>query len=719
MTVPLFRLAPYVMAVFIAAVAAAFPAPAARSQETPPTPADIPINFVADQLDVDRNLGIVTARGNVEVNRDDRTLLADTISYNQKKDLLTASGNITLLEPTGDVVFAQHMEITGDLKNGIISDIRMILSDRSRVAASGGRRVNGDLELRNAVYSPCNLCPDDPDRPPLWQVKAVKVYHDKSRRMIEYSDAWIEVSGVPVFYTPFLAHPDPTVERESGFLAPQVGASSDLGFIAKTPYFVAIDDQRDATITPVYYGETGPALEAEYRQRFFDGKLDIDGSILNDDTEDVRGHLTADTQFDIDRSWRWGFETKMVSDDTYLRRYGFQIPDDTLTTTLFTEGFRGRNYARVEGFHFRGLEQGDDEDVTPLVLPLASFQHVGEPDRHGGQYLMDASLASITRSNGADSNRLSIHPAWRNRYISPVGEVYALTFKLRGDMYYATDHTPTGETSEFEGVTGRLFPQAKLDWSLPLVRKGENFHQVIEPITSLILAPNGSNPTDIPNLDSVDVSFNETSLFADNRFAGTDRVDSGSRVDYGLHWGVTGKGGGKTSVLVGQSFRFRDDSTFNEGSGLEDRASDIVGKLTVSPTSYLDMTYRAQLDPSDARLRRNELRFGVGPSSLRFTADYRDLAALGSTEFGGREDASFGVSSQIDRFWRVDASTLQDIDESQTRNIRMGLTYEDECFIARTEFSRSFFRDRDLQPAETIMLRISLKTLGNLQTALF
>ena len=712
------RFACRLLAALAVLLATSYASAATQSSDQPATP-EVPINFSADELNVDRELGIVTARGNVEVNREDRTLLADTISYNQKSDILTASGNITLLEPTGDVVFAQHMEITGDLKNGVIADIGIILSDRSRVAASGGRRINDDLELRNAVYSPCNLCPDEPDRPPLWQVKAVKVYHDKSRRMIEYSDAWIEVSGVPVFYTPFLAHPDPTVDRESGFLAPQVGASTDLGFITKTPYFLVIDDQSDATITPAYYGESGPALEGEYRHRFHDGKLDLDGSIVNDEAEDVRGHLTAETQFDIDTTWRWGFDTALVSDDTYLRRYSFPIPDDTLTTTLYTEGFRGRNYARLEGFHFRGLEQGDDEDGTPLVLPLASYQHVGKPDSHGGQYLLDASFASITRSSGSDSNRFSLHPAWRNRYIAPSGEVYALSLKLRGDIYYAANHIPTGESSETDGVAGRLFPQAKLDWSYPLVRQSNNIHQVIEPITSLILAPNGSNPSDIPNLDSVEVSFNETSLFSENRFAGTDRVDSGSRIDYGVHWGVTGKNGGKTSVIVGQSIRLRDDDTFEEGSGLEDNVSDVVGKLSVSPGAYIDMSYRAQVDPSDGRFKRNELGLGLGTEALRFNLDYRNLTALGSSEFGGREDASIGMTSQLDRFWRLDASTLQDIDDSQTRNLRMGLTYEDECLVARTEFTRSFFRDRDLQPVDTVMLRISLKTLGNLQTAVF
>ena len=198
---------------------------------------EAPISFSSDQMDMDNDLGIITARGNVEVVHEDRTLIADVISYNQKLDVLTATGNVTMLEPSGDVMFAARMELDGDFKNGIVNDIRMILSDRSRLAANGGRRIDGDLDLRKAVYSPCNLCADDPTRPPLWQIKAIRVFHDSSRKVVEYTDAWLEIAGVPVLYTPFLTHPDPTVKRESGLLTPIFGSSSDLGTTFKTPYF--------------------------------------------------------------------------------------------------------------------------------------------------------------------------------------------------------------------------------------------------------------------------------------------------------------------------------------------------------------------------------------------------------------------------------------------------------------------------------------------------
>ncbi|MEL0107198.1 MAG: LptA/OstA family protein, partial [Rhodospirillaceae bacterium] len=200
-------------AYFLFAFLWATPLTAAEQKKEPLT------TFSADRVRYDRELSVITATGNVEVIRASRTLRADTLSYNQKTDVVTASGNIALAEPSGEVMFAQYMELTGDFKDGIVEDIGILLSDGARFAAAGARRSNANIfELRNAVYSPCNLCEEDPTRPPLWQIKASKVVHDKNRQQIEYSDAWLEVFGVPVFYTPYLAHPDPTVKRRSGFM---------------------------------------------------------------------------------------------------------------------------------------------------------------------------------------------------------------------------------------------------------------------------------------------------------------------------------------------------------------------------------------------------------------------------------------------------------------------------------------------------------------------
>ena len=115
------------------------------------------VRFSADEMEHDRDLDITTARGNVKIFNQGRILSADVVVYNRKQDLVSASSNIILLEPTGEVLFAEFMELSGDLKDGIIADFRAILKDGSLVAASGGRRTNANkLEMRNAVY--CYFC---------------------------------------------------------------------------------------------------------------------------------------------------------------------------------------------------------------------------------------------------------------------------------------------------------------------------------------------------------------------------------------------------------------------------------------------------------------------------------------------------------------------------------------------------------------------------------
>ena len=79
----------------------------------------------------------------------------------------------------------------------------MLLADRSRLAANTARRTNGNrTELKRGVYSPCDLCRDDPSAPPMWQLKAREIDHDKELQLVEFRDAVMEIDGWPVFYYP-------------------------------------------------------------------------------------------------------------------------------------------------------------------------------------------------------------------------------------------------------------------------------------------------------------------------------------------------------------------------------------------------------------------------------------------------------------------------------------------------------------------------------------
>lgn len=691
-----------------------------------------PFLLKADDLTFDDNLGLVVARGNVEISQNNRVLMADTVTYNQKTDVMTASGNVSLMESTGEVTFAEYAEFTDDLKNGVVDSIRMLLADNSRLAANGGRRIGGvTTEMSKAVYSPCDLCKSDPTKAPLWQVKAVRITHDSVSKDVEYRDASLEIYGIPVGYLPYFSHPDPTVKRRSGFLAPSYGTSTDLGTFIRTPYYWAINDHQDATFSPMYTTDQGLVMAGEYRQRLTNGQFQFSGSYTHPTDPppgaENRGHIRGRGRFDIDDTWRSGFDVLRSTDDTYLRRYKFPAgenlfgsADKALTSTAFVEGFMRRNYARATAYSYQGLRATDDPGKTPLILPLAEYSFRGEPDRHGGRFNIDTSILSLTRDEGVDSRRLSVKSSWNLPHTGSAGDIYNLTASLQTDVYNV-DGVPTpGNPSVLqEGFTGRAFPQLQFNWRYPFVKHSGTTTQFFEPIAGFVVAPRGGNPDKLPNEDSLDVEFDDLNLFRDTRFTGVDRVEGGQRVVYGLRGGVYGQNGGSSSAFIGQSYRFNDDSPYAAGTGLDDQLSDVVGRLSISPNNMLDFLYRFRFNAEDMRWRRSEVTMGVG-SRYRLDLTYLFFDEEQATsQFGDREEISGTVSVGLTDHWRAFAGARRNLAEPNEGFVSLGggLTYSDECLIFMTSVSRRFTQDRDLVPSTTILFQLVFKNLGEIRSS--
>ncbi len=687
--------------------------------------AESPAVFRADELVVDQELGIVVATGNVEIAQDGRVLMADTITFNQHANTVAASGNVIILEPTGEVMFGEFVELTNDMRQGIIREFRMVLSDGSRFAAnSAGRSGGWRTDLYKSVYSPCKLCPDNPERAPLWQLKAFRVRHDQKFQDIEYRDVFLEIFGVPVAYSPYFSHPDPSMARRSGFLVPVYASESALGNTLQIPFYWVLTPYRDITIEPIFTTREGVVFAGEYRERTANGQFDFDASVTRVDKRDDaggrvgkkenRGHIFGNALFDLDQTWRTGFNLERASDDTYLKRYNFSSVD-TLTTRLFAEGFRERNYFAANSYFFQGLREEDKQSDTPIILPLIDFNHHGVPNSRGSRWGLDANLMILTRTRGVDSRRISLGGTIEHPYYTRAGAIFTFSADLRGDLYWIIDQ-PRGDASgaSTDGVTGRIFPQAALSLRYPLVRSVKTTRQVIEPLATFVASPFGGNPNRIPNEDSQAVEVNDTNVLNLNRFPGLDRVEGGPRFLYGVKVGVYGESGGYTSGFMGQSYRFRKDENFEAGSGLDDRRSDYVGRLNLVPARYVDLNYRFRLDKSDLEFRSNEAGLTVGPQWLRLNVEYlRLLDALDDTGVvGEREEISGSARLEITRNWSLRANGIRNLTDEGTVDLGGGLDYEDECVIFTINATRRFTRDRDVAPDTSVTVFINLKNLG-------
>ena len=672
----------------------------------------------ADEMRYDENTQVITAIGNVEIERDGRILLADEITYNQESDVVTAEGNVTLMDDNGTVIFSERTEIAGDLKQGFAREVQMLLADNSRMAARMVLRRDGNInELHRVVYSACDL---NCDGKPVWQIKARKVIHDQDGQMMTYNDAWVELLGIPVFYTPYLAHPDPSVDRRSGLLAPAVGGGSNLGFSFALPYYWNIAPDKDATLTPLYTSSAGSGGTAEYRQLFDQGELRLFGSLVTDDQDnprDFRGHVQARARWDIDERWRTGADVHLATDDTYLRRYDFDAPT-WLTTNAFAERFGTQSYFAVNAYHFQRQRRTVAVGSTPLVAPLINYSFVGKPVRGGGYFTADASALALYRETGSDQTRLSSEFGWHVPYISPAGNIYTLRATLRGDGYYVRDViNPTTNTS-FTGFEGRALPQISMEWRYPMARSGPVATQYLEPIVQGVLSPIGQNSMKISNEDSRDFEFDDTNLFSEQRFTGYDRVEGGARINYGLRWSAYGDTGQSMSMLLGQSYRFHKDNTFSAASGLSGKFSDYVGRVLYRPSNYVDLSYRFRLDRSDFSPERSEISAAVGTGLFRLGANYIFIKQTDPTtpEFGDREELYAFFDTRLSKYWKLTGTHREDLGPGGG-SIRssIGIVYEDECFVFGLDIADDNTEDRDFQSGFSVILRFTLKTIGEVR----
>lgn len=717
-------------AVAAAALAAALPASAQEPQD-----GQEPALFNADQLTFDDALGLVIASGDVELVQGGRRVLADTITFNQRTSVVTAAGNVRMVEPDGDVLFGEYAELTDDLRQGFIDRVRVLMTDNTRMAGAAAERTDDGrfVRVNRAVYSPCALCAEDPTRAPSWQIRSARVTHDRETRDVVHRDAQVEILGVPVFYSPYLSHPDPTVRRRSGFLTPSFGSDSNLGAAVRSYYYWDIAPQTDATIETTWSQEDGALLGGELRHRFESGRVVLQGSVVQADRfddragrprrvrDDTRWHLFGTGRFSLTDEWRAGFDVQRTSDDTYLRRYGYSI-EDVLVSRYYLEGFRARSYAAVEAFDFQDLRAGNAEE-EPLVFPRGSFSYVGMPASVlGGRTTLDGAAVALRRDRGGDYRRLTVAPGWERTWTTGAGVLATLSTRARTDLFWTEDRARRTGPSD-ERFDARVLPTAQGMLRYPLVGTIGRVHTYVEPQVALTSTPRIGARSGLANEDSRTVELTDRTLFRLDRFPGADLAETGTRLTYGALTGLYGFGGGSTSLFLGQSLRIDGDTEFPRNSGLRESRSDYVGRLRIDPGSFVSADYAVSVRSEDLRVRRQELSASAGIPALTLSASYlygTDLSVRNG--LGPRNETLVaGLSSRLTDTWSFSVSQSRDLSLGNSAILATSAvaTYADDCLVVQFIAIDSNVQQVGLDAGRTFYVRFVLRGLGEFSTPRF
>jgi LPS-assembly protein len=740
-----------------AAVAALAGAPAhaqlGNTTAMQPVSRDQPVFYQADAVEYDRDGAMVTLTGHVEIWQGDRVIRADRVTYDRNTGVAAAAGNVALVDPSGQVVFADYAELGDGMKDGILRDLRALLPQNGRLAANGARRTDGTInELSRAIYTTCNLCATDPSEPPLWDIRARSALQDTENKKIEYRDAVVDLYGQPVFYFPFLAHPDPSERRANGILVPSAGYSGHLGGYLEVPYYWAIDGQSDVTLTPVLSTMQGGGLNVDYRRVFNSGKVTLRGSIAADEGS-IAGYVFTRGDFSIDDTWRWGFDINRASSVNYMRDYrvpGGLVP--VLTSQVWLEGFGQGAYTRLDMRAYQSITNSNYLiSRLPYVLPRYQYSYFGEPDALGGRLSLEAGAFNLQREAGTNTQRGRLSLDWQRPFTGQLGDLWKLTFHVDSAMYSATNFNQSpnfGTSGAVQSAQG--MPTGAMEVRWPLVRDAGSWGtQTVEPRIQLVVAPNGSkygrttlangttvSTSKIPNEDSFDQELSDANLFALNRFPGVDRLEGGIRVNAALRAGWRFPAGASLDGMVGESYRIQKGSPWWLGSGLENQASDIVSRVTFSPTSLFDITARTRFDPNKSMMMRlADAQASAGPPAFRlsagyllssinpfFTYDYAPTGILwGATGKQSatqaepypapRSEISLGFSTRYGA-WHLSGGARANIRTHEMDSFAISGFYEDECSIFALTFYKRYTSIGNDHGDQVVLFQITLKTVG-------
>lgn len=713
---------------------------------------DAKLLLTARQLTFDQDAETVVADGAVQVEYDGYRMVAHKLVYDQRTGRLKAYGDIEMVEPDGNRVYAQEMDVTDDFADGFINSLRIETPDNTRIVADSAQREGGErTTFNNGVYTACEICEENPNKAPLWQVKARRVVRDGTTKTIRLERARFELFGMPIAWVPFLTVPDHTVKRKSGFLIPAFGYAEELGASLRVPYYFALNPHYDLTVSVTGFTKQGFLAEAEFRKQFANGGVYVkvagisqmspssfDPSTI-DSGKNTRGMVATRGSFQINPRWAFGWNGMLQSDNSFSNTYSIAgYSAVTQVSSAYLTGLSGRNYFDLQAFYFDVQSTSPTsiaEAQQPIIHPSLDYSRTFEKPVAGGELNLDMNLLSLTRREAendvtndryrgvkGNNTRLTTELEWQRTLITPSGLLVTPLLAARGDVNFLDITAPatyTGPiTSASTTTRGMLTAGLEARYPVQMVTAGSS--HIIEPIGQIFVRPDEQLAGALPNEDAQSLVFDASTLFERDKFSGYDRIEGGTRANLGLRYSGTFQNGVSLRGIFGQSYQIAGLNSFatpdlvNVGasSGLETSRSDYVGSVGVDLPIGFSFIAEGRFDESTFALQRSDI--GTSYSNSRFSVAVAHTTVAPQPGYGSstdRNEISGSASIKFAEYWRAFGSAKYDIENSLLFNSSVGMGYHDECFDISFTYSQT--RDSNQAIDQSFGVSISLRTLGD------
>jgi LPS-assembly protein len=726
-------------------------------------------NFSADRLTYSQDNNIIEATGNVVAkNQEGKLIASDKIIYNKSTQQLSTFGNSRFTDSKGGTLFAESFEY--NLEKKIISaekKVKFIDKEKniyyfSKLSADDkfdeiiGYDINADLNKQNlksgdkfnefieprfsgksasiknnitivkdAKFTTCKKT-NETDGCAYWNLNAGELIHDKEQKKITYKNASLDLNNIPVLYLPYFSHPDPTVKRESGFLPPTLAnLGGDIGSTLKIPYFYPVSQSADFTLSPVYYFKQNPLLLGEYREKFKNGDLSLEGGftqgykeISTTKTEGSRHHVYGNLNLIfndkiLDQSI---LNTKVqhVNNPTYLRvnkinstNDGFKKnlikEDDTkLTNEIYLNSFGKNENFNIKAATYRDISVTKNSDQYSYLLPELSYSKYSLFDDN------NLNFNSIFKSQNANTNQNkssfinNLDYSTQEFYNNNLGIGYKFLSKLNNVNYYSDYKTPN------QNLNSQINPVVGFDTSIPFAKINKDTEQYIVPRILTRYAPGK-----MTNATSNDTTLNTDNIFSMNRMNNDELIEKDLSFNVGADWmwqekKVSNKETEKATISIGQVLKFNKDLDMPTKSSLQKSNSDIVSKINYLSPQNFDVTLKNTFDNQLNHVYYNDFTIKKNFTSSEINFNFYEK----NSHIGNERYAKANLSSYVTDSTKLKIETDRNLKTDLTNSHKLGIENENECIKYGFYLQKNYSSDKDLKPATSVYFGVTLLPFG-------
>ena len=681
----------------------------------------------------DKKKTIYSDRKTRILDKDGNIVLVDMFNYSVLNKIFFSKGEIKIKDINENDHNFSEIYIDENNKKIIGSDVKVFLKQPEiainkendpRFFANTMSLANNVNTFSKGVFTYCKN--RDGDKCPPWTLQSQKIKHDLAKKTIYYDNVVLKVYDFPIFYSPKFSHPDPSVKRRSGLLVPALSNSTTLGSGLVTPYFFNVADDKDFTLRPKFYLKENPLLLGEYRQAFINSFLIVDAGYTqgykkknNKKTDGGRAHFFANFNMDLDddQEMKSNFEINIekVSNDTYFKVYDIDNSlvekDKTVLENKIDFIYQNRD------FYF-GVTPSAYEDTNKLgnlrheyLLPLSVEKNLMTSEKYG---FLD--LGSDIRLRNYDTNKqtnLFINNFnWKsNKWLSSLGVESYFEGLIKNVNYRAkntSDYKNNVDNTEAHGALG-YFARLAL-FKEDLVNK--NFYS-FTPKFLLRYSPGHMRSVD-------DGKLSYATLFNLKKVKQIDVLEPGLSTSVGFEYkknelkknGMAGNE--KVSFSVGQVISAKENMDIPSSTSLDQHFSDVVGETKYTVSEKINLNYNFAIDQGYKYFNYNEVGADLTLNKAKFNLSYLEE----KNHIGSNEYVQTGVDFKLNNSSELSFGTRRNLLTSSAEFYNLSYNYINDCLKAGIAYRREFYTDRDVEPANTLMFKISIIPFAEINTPL-